>query len=190
MIWGDFLLYKSPRRIYLKGVDVREDFFGVRSSRQTLRTALGWCGELSKRLTPGTPNDSLLSLFWGGMKNLAAGVPPNIADARLLWRWCNIWGVAPDILSCVSCGAGLTGEPGGARLSPDGALCAACAGVGHGAVYGTITREDLIILQQAATLPRERFAAWAQDAGAKNARKYDAHRVSEWLRSFLKKGEF
>ncbi|GHV57556.1 hypothetical protein FACS1894216_22100 [Synergistales bacterium] len=207
MMWGDFLLYKSPRMIYLKGADVKEDFFGVRRSRRTLRTALGWCGELSKRIAPGTPNDSLLSLFWGGMKNLTDGAAPDIADARFLWRWCNIWGVAPELASCVLCGAAFGADliadgSRGARLAPDGLLCVSCAGNGRFSepVMGdgrqviwdgrqnaapAIANEDLLILQRAATLPRERFVAWARDA-----QKYDAERVSEWLRSFLKKGEF
>lgn len=97
MSWGEFSLYQSRRRLYAKSVDLREDFIAVRRSRAALAVAMGWHSLLARRLPLGAENDKVMSLLFGSMKNLTSGADPAAADVRFLWRWANVWGVAPPL---------------------------------------------------------------------------------------------
>ncbi|MDR2780425.1 MAG: DNA repair protein RecO C-terminal domain-containing protein [Synergistaceae bacterium] len=128
MTWSSFLLYQSPKRLYLKGADIAEDFWPVKSSGRTLFRAANWCKELAACLPMRYENDAVLSLFWGTMKNLSSGMSPILLDVRFAWRWGNIWGVAPSLEHCPICGAPLFAD--GAReisRAPDGFVCEKCA---------------------------------------------------------------
>jgi DNA repair protein RecO (recombination protein O) len=127
MTWGIFDLYRSPRALYIKGVDIREDFLALRGSRHSLLRAVKWCRDLSSRLPSFHENDSVLSLLWSCMKLLAGGASPPLLDARFAWRWGNIWGVAPSLERCSSCLSPIGGDSGPASLTRDGFVCRACA---------------------------------------------------------------
>ena len=188
MVWGEYDLYQSPRRLYLKGVDVREDFLQIRTARNSLEMGVKWCGELARRLPAGLENDALLSLLWGSMRNLRAGVAPALLDLRFAWRWANLWGLAPPLDFCASCGRPLP-ERGRAdddlesascgSLCRDGVLCGAC-----GASGGIpLEWEALSSLRMAAMSPLEVFLAWQhrfKPAFGDNSRV-----LSGWLYSFL-----
>jgi DNA repair protein RecO (recombination protein O) len=186
MMWGEFRLYQSPRRLYLKEVDVREDFWGVRGSKNALRSAVRWCGELAARLMPGVESDPLLSLFWGSMRNLANGLDPRLIDIRFVWRWGNLWGVAPSLGFCSSCGRPVEGE--GAALSSDGLLCESCFYGKDSDGYESrrhrpLSAQTLLTVESAVSLPRDRFSAWASSGPL-----FDPAELSElasWLYSFL-----
>lgn len=185
MMWGDFELYQSPRRLYLKSVDVREDFWAVRGSRASLATALGWHGRIAKKIPPRVENDALLSLLFGSMKNLASGVAPAIADVRFAWRWANLWGVAPPLDFCAACGENFFSSepPMFAYLGPEGLICERCA-----TEYGALRRIDAEthdLLYRAACLPRDEFSRTSESAkiDPENADVWQS--VSKWLYSFL-----
>ena len=185
MVWGEYDLYQSPRRLYLKGVDVKEDFLQIRTSRRQLETAVRWCGELARRLPAGMENDALLSLLWGSMKNLRAGADPVLLDLRFAWRWANLWGLAPPLDFCVLCGRPLPGhdapDEGDVLLSRDGIVCAVCRGtVNYPAL--TIGSGELLFLISASTLPVEAFMAWQRESGSVFR---DQSGVAAWLYSFL-----
>ena len=128
MTWSSFLLYQSPKRLYLKGADIAEDFLPVRASRRTLYRAANWCRELSACLPMRYENDAVLSLFWGTMKNLSCGMSPILLDVRFAWRWGNIWGVAPSLEHCPGCGAPLSaGTARDISMTQDGFVCEKCA---------------------------------------------------------------
>jgi recombinational DNA repair protein (RecF pathway) len=186
MMWGEFRLYQSPRRLYLKGVDVREDFWVLRGSPKLLRTAVKWCGEIASRLMPGAEADSLLSLLWGSMKNLAAGVPPLLLDIRFAWRWGNLWGLAPPLDACSSCGARLdAGEGGFFQMNPEGFLCRDCAAKTASSLVaplaGRLNVSEHDILQKAATLPKEKFTSWASGTSLPTS----LTACPAWLYSFI-----
>ncbi|MDR1472921.1 MAG: DNA repair protein RecO C-terminal domain-containing protein [Synergistaceae bacterium] len=195
MTWGVFRLYQSPRRLYLKGVDIRESFLGVRRSKSSLCAAVKWCLELSSRLPTGHESDPLLSLLWGSMKNLSCGVSHLLIDARFAWRWANLWGLAPSLDRCTRCGREI--RIGGARLaarSSDGFICGECLrGARDGsegrALLSPISSEAVLLLRTAATLPRDGFAAWAKAGGAESIRdagiRAELEDCSLWLYSFL-----
>jgi DNA repair protein RecO (recombination protein O) len=187
MMWGDFRLYQSPKRLYLKGADVREDFWALRGSPKPLRTAVKWCGELASRLMPRAEADSLLSLLWGSMKNLAAGIHPLLLDIRFAWRWGNLWGLAPPLGSCASCGARMdSAEDVFFQMTSEGFMCRDCAAKaassGVAALAGYLNASEHGILKKAATLPKEKFIAWASDASLSSVA---LAACPSWLYSFI-----
>ncbi|MDR3254865.1 MAG: DNA repair protein RecO [Synergistaceae bacterium] len=185
MVWGEFLLYQSTRSLYLKGVDVREGFWGVRGSRSALRMAVKWCGEVASRLMPGVESDNLLSLLWGSMKNLSNGFSPLLLDVRFAWRWGNLWGVAPPLDSCTSCGARIDGSSGLVARSSDGLLCADCgraASESSGESRGSLPLPTLRTLRSAALLPKDAFQIWASESAASDAALSEC---PAWLYSFI-----
>lgn len=182
MSWGEFRLYRSPRRVYLKSADVREGFWRVRKSPKTLAVAARWLKALADRLPPGHENDPLLSLLWGCLQNLSTGVDSHLLDVRFFWRWCHLWGLAPQLDRCSSCGADVASNPPHVLyLSPDGLLCPACRGddPGAGRLSGSLLQE----LLHAAMLSRGRFRAWAASRTPDDPAAVRA--CSDWLCSFL-----
>jgi DNA repair protein RecO (recombination protein O) len=185
LVWGSFDLYQSPRRLYLKGVDVREDFWSIRGRRRALLTAVSWCGELAARLPHGAESDSLLSLLWGSMKNLASGIDPLLLDIRFAWRWGNLWGVAPQLDICSSCGGELLSGDRPVRRSQSGLICADCSRLApHDGEVAPISVHTLRQMISSATMPRGAFASWAAsfnpDPGSSPLGD-----CASWLYSFL-----
>ncbi|MDR1916439.1 MAG: DNA repair protein RecO C-terminal domain-containing protein [Synergistaceae bacterium] len=195
MTWGVFDLYQSPRRIYLKGVDIREFFWGVRKSKRSLDTAVKWCIELSSRLPTGHESDSLLSLLWGSMKNLSAGVNHLLIDARFAWRWGNLWGLAPSLDLCQCCGRAIDITSSNmTAMSRDGFVCGACLSEmkkrsESSTLRGQISAEAVRVLRLAATIPREGFIVWAKsdeaDAAALANLKQELRDCASWFYSLL-----
>jgi DNA repair protein RecO (recombination protein O) len=186
MMWGEFTLYQSPRRLYLKGVDIREDFWNIRKSPRTLRTAIKWCGEIVSRLLPGAQSDDLLSLLWGCMKNLSCGLDPTLLDIRFAWRWGNLWGLAPQLDSCSSCGAAIDDKsPSALRRTSDGILCGKCSAdariLNSVTLCGSLETFTLDLMRRAATLPREKFLSWASNTPSLAA----LADCPSWLYSFI-----
>ena len=169
MIWGEFRLYQSPKRLYLKGVEVREHFWGIRKSQRALTTAVKWLGAIAANLPAGCESDSLLSLLWGSMKHLSAGLSPLLADARFVFRWCGIWGTAPSLEECALCGAALDSPSGSVHLTSAGLVCPRCrrsSESGSIAFYKSISSNTLQEFRQAALLPKDSFFAWANERKA------------------------
>ncbi len=95
LVFGRFQIYSSSSRTYLKSIDVKEDFWGIRKSRASLQKAFRWFSFVSDLLPMLTPdNDLLKNLFWS-LKLLENGCHPDLAEHRFLRRWCGIWGVDP-----------------------------------------------------------------------------------------------
>lgn len=185
LVWSLFDFYQSPRRFYLKGVGIREDFLSIRRSVKKLNTAVGWCRLLAKALPPGIECDDLLSLFWGSLKNLTSEIDPSLADLRFVWRWGSLWGVAPSLENCCACGvrADLTEDAALARCS-DGLLCPRCAPSRPEA--SELTPISGTLLQgicRAAMLPREDFLTWAEGISPETAKLFGD--CTRWLQTFL-----
>jgi len=95
LVFGRFQIYSSSSRTYLKSVDVKEDFWGIRKSPASLQRAFRWFSFVSDLLPVLTPDNELLkNLFWS-LKLLEKGCHPELAEHRFLRRWCGIWGVDP-----------------------------------------------------------------------------------------------
>lgn len=104
LVWGNFNLYKGTKRLYLKSVDVSEDFWVLRKDPERLRMLLEWDRLLSLHLVPDHPCDDVLAIFYWSSILVRHGVHPLLAEWRFLWRWLNAWGVAPSLDRCVTCG--------------------------------------------------------------------------------------
>ncbi|MGI6784733.1 MAG: DNA repair protein RecO [Aminivibrio sp.] len=140
LTWGVFNLYKGARKFYLKSVDVREDFWALRSSAEGLRTLLEWDRLLCRHLPPGLPCDDLVALFYWCSALVRDGADRRAAEWRFLRRWLEAWGMAPSLEHCLSCGRPLRD----AYWSADGPLCPDCTGEQRGAFLGDAGRKKLI----------------------------------------------
>lgn len=189
MVWSDFELYQSPRRLYVKSCDVRLGFFKIRASGPRLAVAVAWHLDVGKRAPYMIPDDELMSVLGNAMADLDAGVPPTVADARFVWRWASAWGTAPSLDRCSACGRDMMSDlmsedPASApstRLAEDGPLCAACAPPGG----VRISRSAHMALYKAARVSRERLRAEGE-AIAAMASSDEWARASEWLRGALR----
>ena len=53
---------------------------------------------IMKRLDNDQPDDDLLADLYWSMKLLEDDkVPPEVSDWKFLWRWLEIWGLAPEL---------------------------------------------------------------------------------------------
>jgi DNA repair protein RecO (recombination protein O) len=193
-VWGSFLLYQSPRRLYVKNVDIAEDFLSVRSSGAALVCAVNWHARLASRLAPNCSDNNLLSLLWGCMKNLSRKISPALLDARFAWRWGNIWGVAPSLESCPDCGGPL--DYSGAALaprSPEGFLCPTCAarreGTWEAARLSPLSRDAFELAREITLAPAEQFVRDApRNAAAMSTRptlRDEIQAAAAWFYSFV-----
>lgn len=99
-VWAVFKLKKKQksRGYFIDDIEVTDDMLEVRDSRDTLMTAMTWCKSLMKYLISGQPDDELLAALYWNMKLLCMpGVPSDASDWRFVWRWLEVWGLAPEI---------------------------------------------------------------------------------------------
>ena len=176
-VWGVFHLYRSPRRLHLREVDVKEHFWELRSRPAWLRRGLSWDALLIRGLLPGHPCDEVLPPFFWALSFLREGVSEEVTEWRFFWKWLHAWGRAPDLERCASCGASLEAEGWGPE--EEGLRCAACVPrQEEGAAKGFPPLNDL---RRAAWLPPKEFASWTQE----NFRPPRWARANGWLRSIL-----
>ncbi|NLB82771.1 MAG: DNA repair protein RecO [Synergistaceae bacterium] len=146
LVWGNFNLYKGPRRLYLKSVDVKEDFWLLRKQPIVLRRLLEWDRLLCRYLLPGHPSDEILALFYWSSLLLASGLPPPVGEWRFLWRWLHCEGLAPSLRECAACGDPLEDS----RWTEGGLLCSKCGRTFPGGMLPGRARE---LLSLAASSP-------------------------------------
>ncbi len=142
LVWGSFSLYKSPRGIYLKEADLREDFWEFRKSPRKMRQALRWAGLLKKNLLSEHPEDALLRVFYWSLILLREGGSTLPLEWRFLWKWLHLWGRAPDLWRCEGCGRNLQGTEIYAERKGSGFFCPSCGNSGKN------LEEALVVLQE------------------------------------------
>ncbi|HOO62886.1 MAG TPA: DNA repair protein RecO C-terminal domain-containing protein [Synergistaceae bacterium] len=153
LVWGEFHLYKSPRGIYLKVADLREDFWDFRKSPRKMREALQWAGLLKKNLLAEHPEDALLRVFYWSLILLREGAPLPPLRWRFLWKWLSLWGRAPDLWRCEHCGKLLEENPAYTQGARTGFLCPLC-GNSSGGLEATLVLQEL---RKAVMLSRSDF---------------------------------
>ena len=124
MIWGEFSLYRSRSRDYLREVEVKEDFWKLRSMPEALITSMGWCRLLSETLLWRQPVDEVLPVLYWSMDLLQSGADPSGVDLRFTWRLLKALGIAPSMKRCDECGKSLTW----AVWKDGGFVCPDCGG--------------------------------------------------------------
>ncbi len=155
LVWGVFSLYKGPRRLYLRDVEVREDFWNLRKVPQALRRAVAWSRLISRNSLEAHSCDALVALFFWSLRNLEVGADDEVAEWRFLWKWLRSLGIAPRLDRCVGCGKVLAR----AIWTDDALLCRECVGQMTGrSVEGALLRQ----LNQAVMLSRDPFIEWSR----------------------------
>ncbi len=155
LIFGIYSLYSGRNRLYLKDIDVKEDFWTLRKKPLHLRGGLALAKLIVDYLPPNHPCNELLSLFFWALRSLEEGASPDIVEWRFLWRWLKYWGIAPDFDRCAKCGAPLED----ARWGGEGFYCSNsnCSEPGTGISFsGTALQE----VRMAAILSRRAFVKW------------------------------
>ena len=102
LIWAKFKLRKKSRsrNYFIEDTDITDDMLALRKSREQILTALKWCRLITKHLEPSQPDDDLLAnLYWNMKLMCEIFVFPDAVSWRFIWRWLNIWGLAPEIES-------------------------------------------------------------------------------------------
>lgn len=175
LVWGFFHLYRSASRFYLRDVDVRRDFLELRRCGMTMLKAVEWAGMIARHTMEGHACNSLLSLFFRGLSDLADGdVPVAAADLRFILKWLRLWGMCPDLSRCGGCGSNIHSG----RLIGDTLLCPSCSPPTGGVA---LANGSLGVLQRVVYLSNSDFLAWAPNVD-------DWSRVSE--AGLLLKGHF
>ncbi len=104
MVWGEFSLYRSRSRDYLREVEVKRDFWSLRLRIDNLKTSLRWCKLLSEKLPGGQPVDEVLPVLFWSMDLLESDTDPCGVDLRFTWRLLRCLGIAPSMKACDRCG--------------------------------------------------------------------------------------
>ena len=123
LVWGYFNLYRSPRKIFVKDVEIQEDFWSLRQDREKLLMALRLCGHVVRFALPWHPQDDLIPLLFWSLKALEAGTAPEAVEFRFLFRWTASLGTSPRIDQCGICGNPLSRG----FLGSEGIECDACS---------------------------------------------------------------
>lgn len=141
MTWGVFHIYKGPRSCYLKSVEVKNDLWSIRKNHILLKTCLKWLKLLSGNLLEAHPDDKLLGILYWSFELLQKEAEPEMVNWRFLWRWLNLWGIAPDLSICPGCGNTLSN----AVWQTEAYYCPSCVAVSNGNAVsnGTMKLLDL-----------------------------------------------
>ena len=111
----------------LDGADVRTIHPRIRTDLQKIGYAGYACEAVDLLLPEGLANPRLFRLLSAYLERLDSA-PPAPSDRRFFQiNLLNILGYRPDLDYCSSCGAELSGHPGGCHAGPEGVLlCGRC----------------------------------------------------------------
>ena len=165
MVWGSFSLYRSPTRLYLQSVDVKEDFLPLRRSPAALACAARLYRLTAAEAPSECENAGLLRTLWSAMVQLRDGVAA--------------MGTAPSLEYCAGCGERLAR---GGLFTDEGILCGRCAARAKGA---PLSERELLVLRAAAALPHAKFVEWAAKRPAEEIFAANIKKLSSYFRNLL-----
>ena len=122
LVWGYFTLYRSTKRIYVKEIEVQEDFWSLRQEGPKLAAAIRICATIVRHALQDHPHDDLLPLFYWSLKALEGGSPADAVEFRFLFRWCSAQGLSSELDRCASCGTPVRQG----LLTSEGLTCGNC----------------------------------------------------------------
>ncbi|HIR17452.1 MAG TPA: DNA repair protein RecO C-terminal domain-containing protein [Candidatus Caccocola faecigallinarum] len=179
MVWGSFSLYRSPTRLYLQSVDVKEDFLPLRRSPAALACAARLYRLTAAEAPADCENDGLLRTLWSAMVQLRDGAIPAAVEFRYMWRLLAAMGTAPSLEYCAGCGERLAR---GGLFTDEGILCGRCAARAKGA---PLSERELLVLRAAAALPHAKFVEWAAKRPAEEIFAANIKKLSSYFRNLL-----
>lgn len=157
LVWGYFTLYRSPKRIYVKEIEVREDFWSLRQEGKKLASALRICAMIVRHALQDHPQDELLPLFYWSLKALEEGSPADAVEFRFIFRWCSAQGLSPELDRCASCG----NPSRRGLLTTEGLTCGICLANVHRQGGLALDEMELNRLKKAVMLTGKEFRAEA-----------------------------
>ena len=155
LIWGHFGCYKSPKQLYLRDIEVKEDHWKIRSNPDKLEKAMVWTNLLTKYLLPLQPCNEVMAIFYDSLCLLERDIDESMIEWRFLYRWMKRWGLAPELIRCASCGKEVTT----AYWDGDVVFCEECRSNKDELI---IPKEELREMVFAFALPRESLVRWIQ----------------------------
>ena len=167
LVWGEFCLYQSPKYLYLKGAEIKEDFLSLRDDASRLMTALRFYKMVSKVVMATHESNQILTLLWSAMILLKENCPAPIVEFRFAWKLLNALGLAPSLQQCVKCGGRLDTD---VLWSQDGFICRHCI---NGIDKNVIRGRELRNIQAAALLNHLDFIEWSRTQNSFGI--YDEH---------------
>ena len=179
MVWGSFSLYRSPTRLYLQSVDVKEDFLSLRRSPAALACAARLYRLTAAEAPSECENDGLLRTLWSAMVQLRDGAMPAAVEFRYMWRLLAAMGTAPSLEYCAGCGERLAR---GGLFTDEGILCGRCAARAKGA---HLSERELLALRAAASLPHDKFVEWASKCAGEEIFAANIKKLSSYFRNLL-----
>ena len=100
-VWGKFSLQKKQKgkSYFVQDTEIIDDMYCVRAGRNKILTALNWTKLISQHLLSEQPdNDLLANLYWNLKLLCIQTIPEEAVNWRFLWKWIEIWGLAPDFV--------------------------------------------------------------------------------------------
>jgi DNA repair protein RecO (recombination protein O) len=153
LVWGEFSLYQSPQRLYLKSAEIKEDFLNIRQNPRRVTAAIRLYKRVARTLMEGAESNKTLTSLWSSMVLINGGCPPEAVEFRFSWRLLRSCGFAPSLRECARCSSVLDGP---FKWGEDGLLCNECAS-------GPLEDSRILYaMQRAALLPHEKFSLWSK----------------------------
>lgn len=100
-VWAyyDFQKKTKSRNYFVSDIDVKDDMLQLRQNRNTIKAVFEWAELITKHLPPEHPDNDLLTLLYWNMRLLSQkSVPYYVTRWRFIWKWLELWGLAPDIV--------------------------------------------------------------------------------------------
>ncbi len=161
MIWGEFNTYKNSHGLFLKNVNIKNDFLSLRQSATSLFLATKIYGVVADKLPFELKNNSLLRSLYDTLVLIDEGASGEATNFRFIAKFLSSYGIMPSFHVCTDCGSAIHDV---AHLSSRGIFCGKCASPGdlH------LELNDLIDVHKALCLDHNDFVSWCKSANYTN----------------------
>lgn len=157
MVWGEFCLYKNTHGLFLKSLNVKDDFLPLRHNANSLYLATRIYSLLADKLPFEIKNNRLLQSLYDTLTLINEGATGEATYLRFVAKFLSSYGLMPSFQICSNCG-GLIHSV--ARLSEKGVFCDKCV-----CLNGlTLESNDLMDVRNSLCLKHDAFVTWCKSA--------------------------
>jgi DNA repair protein RecO (recombination protein O) len=122
--YSDFVIYNGKTFYSMTQIDIIENFYAIRTDYEKLCCAHYFLEICEKTIWENSPCDEILYLLLCGLTALAKDFcQPAIAALVFMFKYFQLFGLAPDIQNCCQCSDSLARR---AYFGSDGLLCEQC----------------------------------------------------------------